>query len=266
VGIALGSASQIALFVAPVLVLLSYVIGPAPMHLQFWPGAVVMMLIATMTASLVTNSGRSAWFVGVLVLIVYLIFAMTLYLLPPRAPREGNIHRPQLKTALTIEPCQKTGWPSIATSLGSEPMLRQYLVGAAVSVCNIAIHALVMVTVIRVTRIASEIATPHPALRLVAVMIAAVSALMVAHFGEVLVWSLTYAIVGAAPADTDLIYFAFVNYTTLGYGDVTPVERWRLLGPMTAMNGVLLFGWSTAVIFEVLRKAMYPVDGNQPNS
>ena len=85
VGIALGSASQIALFVAPVLVLLSYVIGPAPMDLRFWPGAVVMMLIATLTAALVTNSGRSAWFVGVLVLMVYLIFALTLYLLPPGA-------------------------------------------------------------------------------------------------------------------------------------------------------------------------------------
>jgi Ca2+:H+ antiporter len=84
VGIALGSASQIALFVAPVLVLLSYVIGPAPMDLQFWPGAVVMMLIATMTAMFVTVGGRSAWFVGVLVLMVYLIFAMTLYLLPPQ--------------------------------------------------------------------------------------------------------------------------------------------------------------------------------------
>ena len=85
VGIALGSASQIALFVAPVLVLMSYVIGPAPMSLQFWPGAVVMIFIATMTATLVTNSGRSAWFIGVLVLMVYLVFAMTLYLLPPRA-------------------------------------------------------------------------------------------------------------------------------------------------------------------------------------
>ena len=84
VGIALGSASQIALFVAPVLVLVSYLIGPMPMDLQFWPGAVVMILIATLTASLVTNSGRSAWFVGVLVLMVYAIFAMTLYLLPPR--------------------------------------------------------------------------------------------------------------------------------------------------------------------------------------
>ena len=84
VGIALGSASQIALFVAPVLVLASYVIGPTPMALQFWPAAVVMMLIATMAASLVTNSGRSAWFVGALVTVVYVIFALTLYLLPPQ--------------------------------------------------------------------------------------------------------------------------------------------------------------------------------------
>ena len=86
VGIALGSAAQIALFVAPVLVLLSYAMGPTPMSLEFWPGAVVMMLVATMTAFLVTNSGRSAWFVGVLVLMVYFIFAMTLYLLPPATP------------------------------------------------------------------------------------------------------------------------------------------------------------------------------------
>ena len=86
VGIALGSASQVALFVAPVLVLLSYFIGPAPMDLQFWPGAVAMMLIAALTAALVTNSGRSAWFLGVFVLVVYLIFAMLLYLLPPRVP------------------------------------------------------------------------------------------------------------------------------------------------------------------------------------
>ena len=85
VGIALGSSSQIALFVAPVLVLLSYTIGPAPMDLQFWPGAVVMMLVAAMTTSMVTSSGRSAWFVGVMLLMVYAIFAMTLYMLPPRA-------------------------------------------------------------------------------------------------------------------------------------------------------------------------------------
>jgi len=78
-----------------------------------------------------------------------------------------------------------------------------------------------------------------------------------AHVAGVIIWSLAYWILGAAPPGSDLLYFALVNYTTLGYGDVVPVERWRLLGPMTAMNGILLFGWSTAVIFEVLQRAMH---------
>jgi hypothetical protein len=135
-------------------------------------------------------------------------------------------------------------------------MLRQFLVSIAVSVCNIAIHAIVMAAVLWVVRIADERATSRQSLRLVAIMVATVSVLMAAHIAEVVVWSLAYVMVGAAPPGTDFIYFAFVNYTTLGYGDVTPIERWHLLGPMTAMNGVLLFGWSTAVIFAVLRAVM----------
>ena len=83
VGIALGSASQIALFVGPVLVLLSYVIGPAPMDLQFSAGTVVMVFVATLVAAFITSGGRSAWFVGVLLLFVYSVFAITLYLWPP---------------------------------------------------------------------------------------------------------------------------------------------------------------------------------------
>jgi Ca2+:H+ antiporter len=83
VSIAMGSASQIALFVAPVLVLLSYLVGPTPMNLEFWPGAVTMVMIATVTATFVTNSGRSAWFIGALLLFIFTIFAMTLYLIPP---------------------------------------------------------------------------------------------------------------------------------------------------------------------------------------
>jgi Ca2+:H+ antiporter len=86
VGIALGSAAQIALFVAPVLVLASYFVGPAPMSLDFWPGAIVMMMLAALSATLIAGSGRAAWFSGVLMLAVYVVFAMTLYLLPPAAP------------------------------------------------------------------------------------------------------------------------------------------------------------------------------------
>ncbi|MBQ0820944.1 two pore domain potassium channel family protein [Microvirga sp. HBU67558] len=135
-------------------------------------------------------------------------------------------------------------------------MLRQLLMGGAVSLGNIAIHAIVMATVVGTARNALKWDRRQSQVWLAAVMVATVGVLMVAHACEVLAWSLAYAILDVVPAGTDVLYFAFVNYTTLGYGDVVPVERWRLLGPMAAMNGVLLFGWSTAVIFEVLRQAM----------
>lgn len=135
-------------------------------------------------------------------------------------------------------------------------MLRQFAVGGGASLMNIIIHALVMTTVVRVAQTVRLNKVARPSLFLIVVMIPTVSVLMVAHALEVIVWSLTYSIVHAAPSSANLVYFAFVNYTTLGYGDLVPVEHWQLLGPMTAMNGVLLFGWSTAVIFEVLRKAL----------
>jgi len=135
-------------------------------------------------------------------------------------------------------------------------MLRQILFGGVVSVVNIAIHAFVMTIVVRVVQKTSTKNKIGSSVYLIMVMIPTVLVLMATHTVEVMVWAFAYFVVNAAPEGADRLYFAFVNYTTLGYGDVVPVTRWRLLGPMTAMNGVLLFGWSTAVIFEVLRKAL----------
>jgi Ion channel len=139
-------------------------------------------------------------------------------------------------------------------------MLRQLFFGSLFSVANIAIHALAMTAVIGASRAASARHFARPALRLVVIMIATVSVLMAFHIAEIGVWSLGYALLDVAPPGADRFYFAFVNYTTLGYGDIVPVADWRLLGPMTTMNGVLLFGWSTAVIFEVLWKALQDSD------
>jgi len=132
----------------------------------------------------------------------------------------------------------------------------QFLVGGSVSVINIMIHALITLVAIGIARRAGLQRTSRPRLHLMIVMVVTALVLMIAHTVEIIVWSLAYAVVGAAPAGSDLLDFAFVNYTTLGYGDVTPLKEWRLLGPMTAMNGILLFGWSTAVLFEVLRKTI----------
>lgn len=131
-------------------------------------------------------------------------------------------------------------------------MAFQFLIGGFVAAINIMIHALVTVGAVGIARSAGLRHTKRPRLHLMAVT----AALMVAHTLEVLVWALAYSLVGAAPAGSDLVYFAFVNYTTLGYGDITPVQAWRLTGPRTAMNGILMFGWSTAVLFEVLRKTL----------
>ena len=134
-------------------------------------------------------------------------------------------------------------------------MLDQIIVGALASVLGICIHAAMTLAVIRFARTLGRTMVRYPLL-LIVVMIPTVTFLMATHTFEVIVWALIYKIAGAAPPGAPLVYFAFVNYTTLGYGDVVPVQEWQLLGPMTAMNGVLLFGWSTAVIFEVLRKAL----------
>lgn len=135
-------------------------------------------------------------------------------------------------------------------------MAVQILLAAVVSAVNIMIHALVTLAALDIARTAGLRHTVRPRAHLMAVMVTTAAVLMLAHTLEVLVWAAAYAMVGAAPAGSDLLYFTFVNYTTLGYGDITPAEGWRLTGPMTAMNGILMFGWSTALLFEVLRKTL----------
>lgn len=82
VGIAMGSSVQIALFVAPVLLFLSYAVAPSPMDLNFGGGQVLMVLLTTLTVGLVVASGHSAWYSGVQLIAVYAIFAAMLYLFP----------------------------------------------------------------------------------------------------------------------------------------------------------------------------------------
>lgn len=90
---------------------------------------------------------------------------------------------------------------------------------------------------------------------LLAVMCGAGAVLTLGHFLQAMVWAVLYIMVGAAPADV-AFYLALENFTTLGYGDVLPAHEWRLLGPITSTNGLLLFGWSTALLYAVLNRAI----------
>ena len=138
---------------------------------------------------------------------------------------------------------------------GSGLLFDQVLVGGAASMLNLIIHAMLLGAVVWTVRRIEVKDTFVPAFLQYSFMIVSTGALLVAgHFLEVVIWAVTYDLVGAAPPGSDLIYFAFGNYTTLGYGDVRPVDGWRLLGPMTALNGIMLIGWSTALIIELLRR------------
>jgi len=145
-------------------------------------------------------------------------------------------------------------------------MLRQLAVCAIVSLATIAIHAVVTTLVIAAARGAVTWSARHARAWLVAIMAITVGILMLAHVAEIMAWAFAYRTVRATPVGADSLYFAFVNYTTLGYGDVLPVARWRMLGPAAAMNGILMFGWSTAVIFEVLRSAVAIQETGNPSA
>jgi hypothetical protein len=136
-------------------------------------------------------------------------------------------------------------------------MVDQILAGGATSLFNLVIHALVMGVLVKLLLSLSDRGTgAAPFLAYTVIIVTTGSVLPAAHFVEVLLWAYTYAAVGAAPPGTDLVYFAFGNYTTLGYGDVLPLEHWRVLAPMTALNGIMLIGWSTALMFAILRRAV----------
>jgi Ca2+:H+ antiporter len=80
--IAIGSSVQVALFVAPVLVLASLVLGPAPMDLAFPAGLVLAVLLSVLITGQVAGDGRSDWLKGAQLLAVYLVLALTFYFLP----------------------------------------------------------------------------------------------------------------------------------------------------------------------------------------
>ena len=82
IGIAVGSSIQISLFVAPVLVLLSLVMAPAPFILNFGRGVLLLLFMAVLIGTIVASGGRSNWYKGVQLLTVYLIFTIVFFLFP----------------------------------------------------------------------------------------------------------------------------------------------------------------------------------------
>jgi hypothetical protein len=135
-------------------------------------------------------------------------------------------------------------------------MINDLLAGAAVSFLNFGIHAGMTGLIVVATRHTANL-TDHLGsfFRLAALMLITMIVLMCAHVGEIAVWAAFLNLAGITVKNVGAFEFAFENYTALGYGDALPPEGRRLFGPIMALNGLLLIGWSVAVIFEVMRMA-----------
>ena len=78
--------------------------------------------------------------------------------------------------------------------------------------------------------------------------------IFLAHVLEIWVWAFVFLLTEEVHSLETALYFSIVTFTTVGYGDITFSDQWRLLSSVESANGMLLFGWSTAFIFEVMRR------------
>ena len=78
--------------------------------------------------------------------------------------------------------------------------------------------------------------------------------LALAHLVDIALWALLYCLCGEFAEFEAAYYHSAVNFSTLGYGDIVMSARWRLLGPMEAMNGIVMFSLSTALMFALLTR------------
>jgi ion channel len=72
--------------------------------------------------------------------------------------------------------------------------------------------------------------------------------MLLSNLAQMAIWAVLFYLLGEFADISTALYHSAVNFVTLGYGDIVMTERWRLLGPLEAVNGILMFGVSTAVM------------------
>lgn len=128
----------------------------------------------------------------------------------------------------------------------------------AVSVCTVSctvlIHALAVLATVQLVRLEKKLGRMGRVLWLdILIVWRAIAIALVAHLIEIAVWATVFEFCGEFQEFSTAFYHSAVNYTTLGYGDLLMTPSWRMLGPLEAANGMLLFGVTTAMIFALIQ-------------
>lgn len=128
-------------------------------------------------------------------------------------------------------------------------------VGASAVLCTIIIRALAVSATINFIRRERRLGRVGAGFVIdLSIVALAISVALVAHLIEIATWAVLFLVCGEFSDFGNAFYHSAVNYTTLGYGDVIMTPSWRMLGPLEAANGMLMFGVSTAIIFAVIQR------------
>ena len=146
---------------------------------------------------------------------------------------------------------------TVLATKGSLSLNGQLLIGTATITSTVVIHVFGIICLIAWMRKQETwIKQAHPYVRITITLISTIIGLFVMHTIEIWLWAALYMYLGEFKEFGRALYFSTVTFTTLGYGDVTLSEKYRLLGSLEAVNGIILFGVSTAIAFAALRRAL----------
>jgi hypothetical protein len=141
-------------------------------------------------------------------------------------------------------------------------MYGQLLLGMLLIMATVLVHGMSLGYLIRfLDRIWPTFNTNFPRNGTPLFLSVTVLGIFLAHILEIWIWAVVFLWTGEVQNLESALYFSTVTFTTVGYGDVTLSEQWRLLGSVESANGMLLFGWSTAFIFEIMRY-IWKLDSN----
>jgi Ion channel len=147
--------------------------------------------------------------------------------------------------------------PTIATQAQGIGLLIPLTVGAIAVLWTIIIHALVLTAAVNFVRRERRLAHAGVSFWTDVLIVALVICFaLAAHLAEIAVWAALFMVCGEFRDFGTAYYHSAVNYTTLGYGDLIMTPRWRMLGPLEAANGMLMFGVTTALVFAVIQRLL----------
>ena len=121
---------------------------------------------------------------------------------------------------------------------------------------TVALHAVGLALLLRAIKREDTTEKMHHvsalSLRALAFTMLVLGALFLLHGIEIWLFALVYVVIGALPDMSAALYYSTISYSTVGYDDAQMPEPWRLLGAIESINGVILLGWSTAFLFEMV--------------